>query len=90
MRIADAAVQVQKAFGPALLESAYQPCLAHDLRKRYLTVKCEVIHPFLRLPSSVPRLISHPLGANLNLSQVAQLQIGLYHQLARATDKRWH
>jgi GxxExxY protein len=38
----DAAVQVHRALGPGLLESAYQACLAHDLRKRQHRVDCEV------------------------------------------------
>ena len=40
--LVDAAVQVHRALGPGLLESAYQACLAHDLRKRQHRVDCEV------------------------------------------------
>ena len=43
--IVDAALKVHRALGPGLLESAYQACLAHELRKRGLTVECEVPQP---------------------------------------------
>ncbi len=44
-QIVDAAVKVHKALGPGLLKSAYQACLAHELRKRGLKVECEVPQP---------------------------------------------
>ncbi len=40
--IVDAAIKVHRSLGPGLLESAYQACLAHELRKRGLRVECEV------------------------------------------------
>ncbi len=40
--VVDAAIKVHKALGPGLLESAYQACLAYELRKRGLEVRCEV------------------------------------------------
>ena len=43
--IVDSAIKVHKSLGPGLLESAYQKCLAHELRKRGLRVACEVILP---------------------------------------------
>lgn len=43
--IVDAAVKVHKTLGPGLLESAYQACLAYELRKRGLRVECEVPLP---------------------------------------------
>lgn len=36
--IIGAAIQVHRALGPGLLESAYESCLAYELRKRGLTV----------------------------------------------------
>ena len=36
--IVDAAIKVHRALGPGLLESAYQQCLAYELRKRGLQV----------------------------------------------------
>ena len=43
--IVDSAVKVHKALGPGLLESAYQQCLAYELRKRGLSVECELPLP---------------------------------------------
>jgi GxxExxY protein len=43
--IVDSAIKVHKVLGPGLLESAYQACLSYELRKRGLTVECEVIQP---------------------------------------------
>jgi GxxExxY protein len=37
--IVDAALKVHTALGPGLLESAYQACLSHELRKRGLHVE---------------------------------------------------
>ena len=44
-QIVDSAIQVHRALGPGLLESAYQQCLAFELRKRGLQVDCETILP---------------------------------------------
>jgi GxxExxY protein len=35
-------MHVHSVLGPGLLESAYQGCLAHELRKRGLGVACQV------------------------------------------------
>jgi GxxExxY protein len=43
--VVDASVTVHRALGPGLLESAYQACLAHELRSRMLDVRCEVDLP---------------------------------------------
>lgn len=44
-QIVDSAVKVHRALGPGLLESAYQYCLAYELRKRGLQVETEVLQP---------------------------------------------
>ena len=44
-QIVDAAIKVHSILGPGLLESAYQVCLAHELRKRGLAVRREVLTP---------------------------------------------
>jgi GxxExxY protein len=44
-KIVDSAMRVHSALGPGLLESAYQACLAHELMKRGLAVRREVIAP---------------------------------------------
>jgi GxxExxY protein len=41
----DSAVKVHRALGPGLFESAYQRCLAHELRKRGFWIECEVVLP---------------------------------------------
>ena len=40
--IVSSAMHVHSVPGPGLLESAYQACLAHELRKRGLAVACQV------------------------------------------------
>lgn len=43
--IVDSIVKVHRALGPGLLESAYQACLAHELRRRGVLVETEVNQP---------------------------------------------
>jgi GxxExxY protein len=43
--VVDAMVKVHRALGPGLLESAYQACLAHELRGRGVELQCEVVLP---------------------------------------------
>jgi GxxExxY protein len=45
--IVDSAVKVHKALGPGLLESAYQQCLAYELRKRNRKVVTESTLPII-------------------------------------------
>ncbi|MBZ4658498.1 MAG: GxxExxY protein [Desulfacinum sp.] len=40
--VVDAALQVHRALGPGLLESVYQAVLAHELKKRGLSVQSQV------------------------------------------------
>jgi hypothetical protein len=44
-RVVDAMLKVHRALGPGLLESAYQTCLALELRCRDIEVGCEVALP---------------------------------------------
>jgi GxxExxY protein len=46
-QIVDAAMKVHTALGPGLLESAYQACLAYELRKRGLRVTTQVPVPVI-------------------------------------------
>lgn len=39
--VVHSAIKVHKALGPGLLESVYQKCLAYELEKAGLNVKCE-------------------------------------------------
>jgi GxxExxY protein len=43
----DAALQVHKALGPGLLESAYEHCLAHEISRRGLSVQRQVALPIV-------------------------------------------
>ncbi len=43
--LVDAIVKVHRALGPGLLESAYQACLAHELRKGGIRTECEQPQP---------------------------------------------
>lgn len=45
--IVDSTIKVHRALGPGLLESAYQQCLAYELRKRGLRVECELLLPIV-------------------------------------------
>ncbi len=43
--IVDAAMRIHRSLGPGLLESAYEACLAYELRKRGLVVETQVPLP---------------------------------------------
>lgn len=45
--IVDAAMKVHSTLGPGLLESAYEVCLTHELRKRELDVMTQVVVPIV-------------------------------------------
>ncbi len=45
--IIDAAIKVHSALGPGLLESAYEACLLHELKKRGLTVSSQILMPVI-------------------------------------------
>jgi len=40
--VVDSAIRVHKALGPGLLESAYEACLAYELKKRALDIQTQV------------------------------------------------
>jgi GxxExxY protein len=46
-QIVDAAMKVHSALGPGLLESAYEACLAHELRKRGRKVLSQMVLPLV-------------------------------------------
>lgn len=45
--VVDAAMKVHTQLGPGLLESAYQACLAYELKKRGLDVQTQVALPVI-------------------------------------------
>lgn len=46
-QIVDAAIKVHTKLGPGLLESAYEACLAYELRRRGLQVATQVSLPII-------------------------------------------
>jgi GxxExxY protein len=46
-QIIDSAVKVHRTLGPGLLETAYQACLAYELRERGLRFECELLLPII-------------------------------------------
>lgn len=46
-KIIGCAMNVHSALGPGLLESAYEECLAYDLRKAGMHVDCQVALPLI-------------------------------------------
>ena len=55
--VVDAAFKVHTTLGPGLLESVYEACLAHELRRRQILIETQVIIPIvyegLRLESGL-------------------------------------
>lgn len=45
--IVDCAFQVHRTLGPGLFESVYQRCLAHELVKRNVVVRCGISLPII-------------------------------------------
>lgn len=43
--VVDAALKVHRVLGPGLLESAYEACLAHELRRRGVQARTQVALP---------------------------------------------
>jgi GxxExxY protein len=45
--VVDAAYKIHKTFGPGLLESAYEACLLHELKKKGLKVETQLVVPLV-------------------------------------------
>ena len=45
--VVDASIDVHRALGPGLLESAYEVCLAHELERRGRSVQKQVVLPIV-------------------------------------------
>lgn len=88
----DAAYCVHKAIGPGLLESVYEVCLAHELRKRGLHVDTQVQLPVtydsvrleagLRIDILVERQLVLELKSVLQMHPVFEAQLLSYLKLA--------
>ena len=92
--IVDAVVKVHKAFGPGLLESVYEACLAHELRSRGLTVETQVRVPIryegleleagLRLDLLVERRVVVEVKAVERMLPIFESQLLTYLRLTGA------
>src|SRR5258708_1483227 len=92
--IVDSAFKVHTTLGPGLLESIYELCLVHELRKHALDVKTQVGIPIvyddirldggLRLDILVNDLIIIEVNAVMIMSPVFEAQIISY---LRLTDR---
>jgi GxxExxY protein len=92
-QIIDAAMKVHTALGPGLLESAYEVCLAHELRKRGLNVQTQVVLPIeydgmrldagYRIDLLVENMIIVELKAVEKMNPIFEAQILSYLKLSR-------
>jgi GxxExxY protein len=92
-QVVDAAMKVHSALGPGLLESAYEACLVHELRKRGLRVDTQVAVPVLydgqridvgyRLDLVVDDIVVIELKAVSRLHPVFEAQLLSYLKLSK-------
>ena len=92
-QIVDAAFAVHTALGPGLLESVYEICLAHELRKRNLRMKRQVELPVIyegiridagfRLDLVVEGKVVVELKAVEDLQPIHQAQVLTYLKLSK-------
>ena len=90
--ILDAAFRVHTAIGPGLLESAYEACLAYELRNEGLNVLCQVPLPLIyrgvkldvgyRLDLLVEDLVVVEIKSVDALSAIHQAQVISYLKLS--------
>ena len=93
--IIGAAIEVHRALGPGLLESAYEPCLAHELESRHLAVQRQVMLPLLyrglrldtgfRMDMVVDGLVVVEVKAVERLLPIHQAQLLTYLKLSGHT-----
>ena len=91
-RIIGAAIEVHKALGPGLLESAYQACLAFELRERGLKVQEQAQLPVVyktvhldcgyRMDLVVENLIVVEIKAVEQLAPIHQAQLLSYLRIS--------
>lgn len=91
--IVNAAFQVHKTLGPGLLESVYERCLCHELRKRGVTFRSQVQMPIdydgvlidagLRLDLIAEESVIVELKAVDRLSPIFTAQLLTYLKLTR-------
>ena len=91
-QIVDAAMKVHTALGPGLLESAYEGCLAYELRKRGLKVGTQVGLPVVyeganievgyRIDLLVENLVIVELKAVDKIAPIHEAQLLTYLKLS--------
>jgi GxxExxY protein len=91
--IITAAMKVHSAFGPGLLESAYEACLAHELRKAALRVETQVGLPIVydgikldlgcRIDMLVNDLVVVELKSVEEISRIHVAQVLSYMKLSK-------
>ena len=89
--VVDAAFKVHSNLGPGLLESVYEICLAHELRKRGLAIETQVAIPVtydgirleagLRLDILVERQLLVEIKAVEEVNRVFKAQVLTYLKL---------
>ena len=93
--IVDAAFKVHTALGPGLLESAYETCLVHELRKRGLRCARQVVLPIeydgeqvdagFRLDVIVEDVVIVEIKSIDQFAPVHQAQLLTYLKLSKVT-----
>jgi GxxExxY protein len=89
----DAAIRVHRTLCPGLLESVYETCLTHELRKRGLAVKTQVRLPIiydeirleggLKLDLLVEKQLIVEIKAVDEMNRIFKAQVLTYLKLAR-------
>lgn len=89
----DAAIKVHKTLGPGLLESVYETCLAHELRKRGVAVETQVPIPIvydgirleggLKLDLLIQKQLIVEIKAVEEMNRIFKAQVLTYLKLAR-------
>lgn len=89
--VVDAAYKVHSSLGPGLLESVYETCLAHELRKRGIAIETQVAIPIvydgirleagLRIDLLVNRQLLVEVKAVEEMNRVFKAQVLTYLKL---------
>jgi GxxExxY protein len=92
-QVIDAAMKVHTLLGPGLLESSYETCLAHELRKRGVDCRTQVVLPIeyegirldagYRIDLLVEGVVIVELKAVENMNPIFEAQILSYLKLSR-------
>ena len=90
-QVVDAMFQVHSTLGPGLLESVYEACLCHELKKRNVSFQSQVVLPVvydgmeieagLRIDLWIDKKLIVELKAVAALNEVHQAQLMTYMKL---------